>query len=111
MQDGIYHVCFTSSSRDAGEGLAVIKQGSVNGGDLGYLYVGHLTDESGTVSGRITVKRWNPGHVSVFGPIEKFDLQLRGSLGAGGTFTVAGTSSELPNQSISIAGKFLAPAV
>lgn len=42
MIDGIYHVRFSSSidGRNFGEGLATFKDGSVNGGDHGYLYLG-----------------------------------------------------------------------
>ena len=43
----------SNSSHDGGAGLAVIKQGSVNGGDPRYLYIGQLTDESGNASVRI----------------------------------------------------------
>jgi T3SS negative regulator,GrlR len=59
MQDGIYHVRFSSSVGSSGEGLVVIKQGSVNGGDGGYLYIGQLIASGGTLSGRLNIKRWN----------------------------------------------------
>ena len=43
MENGIYHVRFASSIDGAGEGLAVVKDGAVNGGDAGYLCLGQLT--------------------------------------------------------------------
>lgn len=54
MKDGIYHVRFSSSVGAAGEGLAVVKDGSVNGGDAGYLYLGQLSDAGSGLSGPTT---------------------------------------------------------
>lgn len=110
MQDGIYHVRFSSSVGSSGEGLIVVKQGSVNGGDSGYLYTGHFNVTGNAISGRLNIKRWNPGHVSVFGSLDNFDLQLSGSSNAGSTFNVSGGMPSQPSLSISIAGRFLAPA-
>lgn len=110
MQDGIYHVHFSSSIGGSGEGLVVIKQGSVNGGDAGYLYIGQLGADGEALSGCLNIKRWNPGHVSVFGPLEKFDLQLSGKNSAGGSFSVTGGIPSQPGVSITIAGRFLSAA-
>lgn len=110
MQDGIYHVRFSSSVGSAGEGLVVIKQTSVNGGDVGYLYIGQLTDNGGTLSGHLNIKQWNPGQVSVFGPLNNFQLQLSGQAVAGNSFTVSGGISSQPNLKITITGRFLSAA-
>ena len=68
MRDGIYHVRFASTMGAAGEGLVVVKDRSINGGDAGYLYQGVLaSDAAGELRGQLQVKRWNAGHASVFG--------------------------------------------
>lgn len=53
MNDGIYHVTFSSLRGSAGQGLVVIKDGSVNGGDAGYLYLGLLEAEGIYLKGRL----------------------------------------------------------
>ena len=112
MPIGIYHVRFSSSIGGVGEGLVVIKDGAVNGGDAGYLYTGSLTENAGNLSGRLTIKRWNPGHVSVFGPLDSFELQLhgQGNPTVPGTFFVTGGIPQQPNITISIEGRFLSVA-
>ena len=111
MQNGIYHVRFSSSVGGAGEGLAVVKDGAVNGGDTGYLYLGQLAASGQTVSGNLQVQRWNPGTVSVFGPLGNFALDLAGqSNAANDSFTVSGGVAGQPNLKITITGHRLAAA-
>lgn len=111
MRDGIYHVRFSSSVGRTGEGLVVMKQGSANGGDTGYLYTGQFNVNGDALSGRLHIKRWNPGQVSVFGPLEKFDLSLSGKMDTGGkNFSVSGTVSGQPGLTISISGSHISEA-
>ncbi len=110
MKNGIYHVRFSSSS-GSGEGLAVVKDGTVNGGDPGYLYLGQLTVVGQTLHGRLQIQRWNPGTVSVFGPLDNFALDLAGLSGAANDeFTVSGGIAGQPNLKITITGRRLAAA-
>lgn len=110
MKDGIYHVEFSSTMGAAGEGLVVVKDGSVNGGDAGYLYKGTLAGSAeGQLRGQLHVQRWNPAHVSVFGPLDSFALSLEGRA-AGEGFSVTGGIPEHPGLSITIRGRFLAQA-
>ena len=110
MQEGIYHVRFSSSTRDSGEGLVVIKQGSANGGDAGYLYLGKLKTTGESLTGQLNIKRWNPGHVSVFGPLDNFDLQLSGKVTPGNGFSVSGGIASQPGLTITIVGRYLSAA-
>lgn len=111
MKDGIYHVKFASTMGAAGEGLVVVKDGSVNGGDAGYLYQGALASTAeGQLQGQLQVKRWNPGHVSVFGPLGNFALSLNGNAAANDSFTVSGGVPGQPNMKITITGRMLAQA-
>ena len=112
MKDGIYHVQFASALGAAGEGLVVVKDGSVNGGDAGYLYLGRLVGSEGTaLGGQLHIKRWNPAHVSVFGPIDSFALNVTGQTSAANdSFTVSGGMPGQPGMSITIRGRRLAEA-
>ncbi len=110
MQEGIYHVRFSSSHGNAGEGLAVIKAGAVNGGDTGYLYYGRLGEDGATLSGHLDIAQWNTAVPSIFGPIRSFKLALKGTA-TSDTFTVAGGVAGQPAMKISIAGRRLASAV
>lgn len=110
MKDGIYHVRFASTMGAAGEGLVVVKGGSVNGGDAGYLYQGALdSDATGQLHGQLQVHRWNAGHVSVFGPLGDFALSLSGQAANDG-FTVSGGVPGQPSMRITISGRMLAQA-
>lgn len=111
MKSGIYHVQFSSSSRAAGEGLAVFKDGAVNGGDIGYVYTGTFTAENGTFLSHLQIKKWNPNVVSVFGPIPDFVLDLTGTFAADlSTFTAGGGIRQLPGLAITIRGRRIADA-
>lgn len=112
MKPGIYHVQFRSSAQSYGEGLAVFKDGTVNGGDQGYLYLGTYEGETGNVSAKLKIRKWNQGVTSVFGPFNEFDLVLQGSLKPDlSGFTVSGGSPQIPGASITIHGRRVAEAV
>ena len=109
MQDGIYHVRFSSAGFN-GEGLVVLKQGSANGGDLGYLYCGRLVAEGDQITGTLNIKRWNAAHTPLFGPLDNFELQLAGTVRQSWHFSVCGTVAGYPNERITMAGELLAAA-
>lgn len=111
MTPAIYHVQFTSSLQARGEGLAVFKDGSINGGDEGYLYVGTFAGDSSNVTATLKIKKWNPVATSVFGPLKEFDLNLRGTFQPDGThFKVTGVSPQIPGASITITGDRISAA-
>lgn len=108
MIDGIYHVRFSSSTQDFGEGLVVIKNGSVNGGDHGYLYQGNVRSDDNRISGKLLVKRWNSSATSVFGNIAQYELELSGSQSPDRAFSVGGNVAGQQALKINIAGRFIA---
>lgn len=111
MKDGIYHVEFVSTMGAVGDGLVVIQDGSINGGDGGYLYQGKLEIPApGLLRGQLQVRRWNTGRASVFGPLSDFALDLSGQA-ANDSFTVSGGVPGHPNMAIKISGRMLAPVV
>ncbi len=112
MKSGIYHVRFSSMIGDHGEGLAVFKDGTVNGGDHGYLYLGTFQRSGGIVSATLRVKRWNHSVASVFGPLSEFTLELAGSVTADdATFRASGPVAENRNLRIEVMGNRIADAV
>lgn len=108
MIDGVYHVSFSSSSQEFGEGLVVIKDGVVNGGDHGYVYQGNVSFDGTRTSGRLIVKRWNSSVTSVFGNIAQYELELSGSQRPDRSFLVSGNVVGQQALTIDIAGKFIA---
>ena len=111
MTPGIYRVKFSSVQQGYGEGLAVFKDGTINGGDDGYLYVGHYTRDGKIVNAQIKINRWSQNAVSVFGNIQTFDLVLRGEIADNlSEFTVSGFAAQLPNLNIIVQGQRLADA-
>ena len=43
-----------------GEGLAIFREGTVNGGDPGYLYQGSYEVTGDKITAKLHVKRWGP---------------------------------------------------
>lgn len=110
MKNGIFRVGFSSSLGASGAGLAVIKDGIVNGGDDGYLYTGTLKANGNQASARIAIQRYNAASASVFGPLDHFTLDLVGTHDPAGNFKVSGGMADHPGMRITIAGQFLAQA-
>lgn len=110
MNSGIYSVKF-ATPLGYGVGLAVFKDGSINGGDNGFLYLGKYTTDGAHVTAQLNVKQWQPGVSSVLGPYTNFDLNLRGTLQAdGSSFSVSGAAVKAPNIKISIEGRRISDA-
>ena len=111
MKLGIYHVKFTSAQQSYGEGLAVFKDTSINGGDTGYVYLGSFSIDATNVSAKIKVKRWNHGAVSIFGPLQDFDLDLKGTVAPdAASFSVTGSVVQMPGMKITINGRRVSDA-
>lgn len=108
----IYQVKFSAFQQGAGDGLAIFKDGTINGGDAGYLYLGRFIKNGSAITAEIKVKRWNGSAVSVFGDIQEFDLKLSGEISSNLIeFTVSGYAAQMPNFKIAIQGRRLADAV
>ncbi len=106
MLDGIFHVRFSSNTQDFGEGIAVFKAGSVNGGDHGYIYKGHIKGSSANLS----IEQWNRAVPSVFGPLGNFTLDLTLTSETGENFTATGSVNGKPGLQINITGRKVSPA-
>lgn len=112
MKPGIYHVTFSSpTSHISGEGLAVITDGAINGGDQGYLYTGKFTAADSVLSSKLTVKQWRANFSGVFGNLSGFDLDLKGRVSDDWkTFSMRGNMTGNPQAAIVIDGRRIADA-
>ncbi|MFA4410061.1 hypothetical protein P2A15_15670 [Xanthomonas perforans] len=109
MKDGIYHVRFSSNMQGVGEGIAVFKGEGVNGGDSGYTYSGVKQSTDAGFTARLTIKRWDPGSESVFGGLDQFELEFRGSATPSG-FAAKGSIVGHPEAKLTAEGRYLVPA-
>jgi T3SS negative regulator,GrlR len=109
MRNGIYRVEFRSGRRISPSGLVVLKDGSVNGGDDGFVYRGTYNVEGQKVTAQIGISKHNPGAQSIFGPIDKYTLALTGTTAAN-IFTLSGGVTGRQDLTIEIRGSRLADA-
>lgn len=73
MKDGIYRVTFDSNQNDYGFGIVTVRNGSLNGGDHTCYYQGVFMGDKVD----LRVVTYNKNNTSVFGDIDKFNLDLR----------------------------------
>jgi hypothetical protein len=109
MENGIYHIEFKPAGSDTvGNGLVVLQNGSVNGGDISYIYRGMEITKGENIISKIQVSRYDASQQSIFGSLENFDLELSGTLSKDGReFSLSGTIVGQPQFRIHIAGKKL----
>jgi hypothetical protein len=112
MKPGIYHVKFSPVAGTVfGEGLVIFREGTVNGGDPGYLYQGSYKITGDKLAAKLHVKRWNPAWASVFGNLVEYDLDLTGQMPADGSlFYAEGAVRQHPQLKLTVNGRRLADA-
>jgi hypothetical protein len=109
MHNGIYRLDFRSGQKIGASGIAVLKDGSVNGGDDGFVYRGSYHVEGPNVTAQVAVSKHNPGAQSVLGPIENYTLVLTGTA-TPYNFTLSGVVVGREELTIEIRGVKLAEA-
>ena len=107
MIAGIYVVTFASGNATFGEGIAVVKDGFVNGGDATYFYSGTFIDYGDDVKASVEVKHYRGPLNNVLGPLKQFVLSLTGKR-SGDNFEVAGRIENMPGPTIKIIGTKIA---
>jgi hypothetical protein len=80
MLEGLWTVEFRSSIGNTGYGTVVFDGKKAMGGTAGYYYFGDYEVEGNELSASLRVRRFNAGQVSVFGPLEAFELELSGTV-------------------------------
>lgn len=109
MQEGFYKVEFSAALPGAG-GVAVLRQGTIVGGDDQMLYSGRYSvSEDGSLTAQISVKAYVANANSVFNTgARPFKLSLQGTLGES-TFHLTGPSPTGQGLGITIRGTYVAP--
>ncbi|MBM7061704.1 hypothetical protein JQX08_13410 [Pseudomonas sp. UL073] len=108
MPNGIYEINFKSSLKDFGKGLVVIKDGSLNGGDLHLIYRGQFQSDNGQIHAQIIAEQRKPADATV-ADIERLEVDFAGNLDAStGNIFLAGAVTGRPNLLITAIGKKLA---
>ena len=111
MSSGIFHVDFRASTGDYGDGLIVVKNGAVNGGDAHYLYQGEVPTTSGKFQAHFKVSKWRSGNTNVVG-IDNYTLAAEGHVDyEAGVIELVGSVVGAPDLSVKLAGKKVANAV
>lgn len=104
MDPGIYYVIFKSHSGRFGDGLAVLENGRIHGGDQRYLYRGVYKTDGRAVEADIQVSYYRGEAKSVLGHLSKFKLNLAGQ-SSGEAFTVQGHVFGQSHLAITIEGQ------
>ena len=111
MSSGIFHVEFRASTGDSGDGLVVVKDGTVNGGDSHYLYQEKVQSQSGEFESRFTVRKYREGNVNIVG-IDNYTLLAKGRVDyEGGTIELRGAVEEHPQLTLQLHGRKIQPVV
>lgn len=79
MRDGMYWFRLVAYDK-AEEGVAVVRQGMVNGGGPGYVWQGRLACRDGSLSGNLCVRKWNPQTPPDLGMFKAANLDIDGNL-------------------------------
>ncbi len=110
MKKGIYYVEFKSSRGRTGDGIIVLGNGAINGGDGGYYYRGrYKIDRSGIFAARLEIKRHKQTAASVFGPVPDYELAVHGRLADNGQeFDLVGAVPQTPADYMKITGRRIA---
>lgn len=99
LQDGIYKVTLSTPDGHNGVGIVVISGGAVNGGDPAYTYQGRVDAEGDKLNAVIDVVRYDPKEVSIFGPLDNFQLHFTGTLQQDGkAFSASGEATPDPKK-------------
>lgn len=76
--EALWSVVFSTPTGDAGGGVVILDTNRVFGGDGGYYYIGSYAVKDGQITMDIEVVKYNKMVESVFGPLQKFRLELKG---------------------------------
>ncbi len=96
MKNGLYAVSF-ATPMGQGDGVIVLQDGSVRGGDSALFYTGTYSVEGGSFSATITTGRHAAHLPSVFG-VDVVTINLHGDW-SGDKASVTGTSPQAPGLS------------
>jgi hypothetical protein len=77
--DGLWTVQF-HGPQGVGGGVVVLTRGHVLGGDSGFAYTGSYEVKENMLTGKVSVKNFDPSVANVLGIVGNFDLLLEGKV-------------------------------
>ena len=113
MKPGIYHIRFSGGySQNFGDGIGVITESSINGGDVGYFWSGPYQIKDGRISAKIHVKRWKQDVPNPLADLPEYDLIIDGEAPSDwSNFSAHGYIEQYPSTRVIISGLRLGDAV
>ena len=103
MFNGLWTVEFSSTINRYGRGVLVINDGRLLGGDDGYYYSGTCEITDNSINATLTVIKYDPHSISVFGNINHFELILSGEIDEN-QFNAVGTITNNPQAQMRVVG-------
>lgn len=103
MFNGLWTVEFTSALNRYGRGVLVITNGRILGGDDGYYYTGECEINGNIINANMTIIKYDPSSISVFGNINHFELILDGHIEEN-NFDAIGVIANNPHAQIRVVG-------
>lgn len=102
MRDGIYFVQFTSDGRNFDAGIVVVRDNTVNGGDVGFTYQGRIQD------GRLNlgVSRHNPSVQNIIEGVNNYVMVLSVKESSG-NYVLEGRIADVPGANLIVHAKFI----
>ena len=79
IKNGIYHLKL-SAAQGEDSGVAMINDGTVNGGSGIYLYQGRLSLKRTTLSGSIEIRKWNQDAPAPLGLFKTLTFAVKGQV-------------------------------
>jgi hypothetical protein len=106
VKPGIYHIHFSGGySQNFGDGIGVLTDGAINGGDPGYVWRGSFRIADGRISAKIHVKRWKHDISNPLANLAEYDLILEGQVADDlSTFSAEGHIEQYPSTRITLKG-------
>ncbi|QIA65377.1 hypothetical protein GT360_17715 [Vibrio astriarenae] len=107
IKDGIYKVTFGCLGQVLGEGIVLIRNGHLNGGDVFYLYQGVIEAHDNRFSAILSLTQHDQRGHSIFGELGDFQLKLSGQRVRNGVFNAVGEVIGLPLPQVDMTVKFI----
>ena len=100
--DGVYSAHFLSNVDQYGEGIIVVDNGKIHGGDLDHVYIGHYSLVNNGFSATLDVSNHSGNFSSVLGPLAHYRLTLNGKVKKQQDITCRGKVEGRPDLAIQV---------
>ena len=102
MVQGVYAAQFLSNANKYGEGIVVLDDGRIHGGDLDHVYIGKYSLVDNEFSATVDVANYSGSISSVLGQLAHYRLTLNGIVKKAQDITTHGKIEGRPDLAIQI---------